>query len=236
MSEFISKIDGVKSYKDRHRSTMIDTFNSDKDVYFNARKIPIKKLLVKTVDAMDSKLIIDSKYLSKPESRVSVEKLWDFFKNSKKIRFFTSIQDTNNLISCTFESGLISVFVNCQQNLYSNSKNNQKRCFDSSIIRINQDIHRIVSPELNALIDQLQLFFNNYQEFLKNNKIGNFKNTPIQKHSFFSQMLLKFVNFFNIPSVDKFLIVLDNESHLNDASFESFAFQGMSIEIQSIYP
>jgi len=235
MCVFISKINGVKSYKDRNRATMIDTFNSDKDVYFNAKKIPIKKLRVNTIDAMDSKLVIDSKYLSRPESRVSFEKLWDFFKNSKKIRFFTSIQNNDNLISCTFESGFISVFINCQQNLYSNNEINPKQCLDSSIIRINQDIHRIVSPELDKLINQLQLFFSRYQEFLKNNKTVHLETDEIYKHSFFSQFILKFINFINIPSVDKFLINLEKETHLNDDSFESMAIQSKSIEIQSIY-
>jgi hypothetical protein len=236
MSEIISKISGVKSYKDRHRTTMLDTFNSDRDVYFNARKIPIKKLPVNKIDAMDSKYIIDSKYLSKPESRVSSEKLWEFFKNSKKIRFFTSIQKPNNLISCTFESGFISVFINCQQSKIFNQENDIKYCLDSSIIRINQDIHRIVSPELDFLVEQLKLFFVNYQDFLNSNKTKDIKMNEIQNSSFFSRLLIRMLNFFNMPSVDKFLINLDKANHLNDDTFESLAVQSKYIEIQSIYP
>lgn len=229
----VSKISGVKSYKDRHKATLMDTFNSDKDVYFNARKIPIKKFPVNKIDAMDSKFIIDSKYLSKPESKVSHVKLWDFFCNSKKIRFFTSLQDSSNLISCTFESGFISVFINCEQN-YKGS--NSRSCVDSSIIKINHEVYRIINPELDTLIDHLRLFFKNYREYLNNNKNTPFKFDSIEEISLFSKVIVKFLSFINIPSFEKFLINSEKINYLNDDLFESLNIQNKSIEIQSIYP
>lgn len=235
MSNFISKVKGVKTHQQQRQQTKLESFNSATDVYYDAKKIPIKtKVFKENISKEDLREnSFDSSYEQRPSAGISSEKLWEFFKYCSKVRFFTSNQNPSHLVSCTYELGNIIVFVNCDQ------LKSQKLCKDNSIITVNQDVSRLVGEPLETIIWCLQKFFESYLYYLKKSKDGNVDVSVIKifvEKKTFLEKVVDLITSFNLPSVDKYFREVENESVFNDRDFRDALFNNKKIQIQKIYP
>jgi hypothetical protein len=235
MRSLIGKFNKGKYNSEDYNTSNLETFNSGKDVYYDAKRIPINIDSFKIINN-NSDLLIDSKFLKKPISRISSDKILNFLRLSNKVRFFVSNRDPKKLVSCTFSNGSISVFINCHQIYQDNS---QKLCKDSSIVKIDEEIYRIVSPELESIVRYINYFYESYNSHLNTSVDGKVNISDILEKKYQSNIMTKFLDFlknFNYPSLDKFFISMDKINHLSDEDFDNVILNHKFIEIQKIYP
>ena len=231
MENFISKVKGVKSHLEQNKKTKIEYFDTAKDIYYDAKKIPLNN---KFVFHEEEEIVLDSKFKDRPESLFTSDKLWDLFNYSTRVRFFTSNRNSRNLISCSYSLGDISVFINCDQ------LEDYQQCKDSSIVSINDEVYRIPENTLNNLIWCVVKFYESYHYYSNNSPNGEFDVSVIQVKNKNKKTLIEkimdYIYGINLPNIEKYLYLLNTYSDLNDDYLNKSLLKNKKYEIQKIYP
>lgn len=230
MENLISKVKGVKSHLEQNKKTKIEYFDTAKDIYYDAKKIPLKSNFVRYEE---DEVLLDGKFKDRPEAFFTSEKLWDIFNYSTKVRFFISNRNSRNLVSCNYSIGDISVFINCDQ------LEDYQLCKDSSVIYLGDEIYRIPDNVLYNLTWCVVKFYESYYYYSHNSPNGEFDVSVIQvknkKKKTLTEKVMDYIYGINLPNIEKYLQLL-NSSHLNDDYLEKSFLKNKKYEIQKIYP